>query len=399
MWGAATSAYQVEGDNIYADWWFWDFWQKTIAPSGKACDHYRLFRQDFDLAKKLKHNAHRFSIEWSRIQPRQESFNQNELQHYRDVVSYLAAIGIEPVATLHHFTNPIWLAKVGGWAHPSCVRHFLTYVEKTVTLLAEKVRFWVTINEPMVHVYFSYIAGRWPPQSRSLVKAKIAMDSMARAHIKAYRLIHDIYRKKNLPPPKVGIAHNTVAFVPCKQDFRDRYIAGLRDFWFNYRFLDVLYKRKALDYIGINYYTRHLIDTDRWSLNEVMNNACKKGHDTLPKNVMGWEIYPQGLYDILVGMKKYGLPVFILENGICARDDNQRWEYIRAHLLSVHRAIKDQVPVIGYLYWSLLDNFEWDSGFVPRFGLCEVDFKTMERTPRPSAEKFGRVCVTGRLEE
>ncbi|MDD5348042.1 MAG: family 1 glycosylhydrolase, partial [Candidatus Omnitrophica bacterium] len=362
------------------------------------CLHYQCYQEDFDIAKSIGHNAHRLSIEWSRIQPEPDVFSEKELQHYRDVILYLRKLAIEPVVTLHHFTNPQWLAQKGGWKHGSARRYFLAYVRKVMETLADQVRFWVTINEPMVYVYYSFIAGRWPPQGTSVWQAKSAMDNLAVAHLKAYRLIHAHYRQKKLSRPSVSIAHNVVAFVPCKNTTRDRMFGALRHYAFNLRFLNVLARRRSLDFIGINYYTRHLIDTSRWSFGEAIGNSCTKGHDTLEKNSLGWEIYPRGLYYILVDMKRYRLPVYILENGICTDDDARRWVYIRRHLESVARAMQRGVDVRGYFYWSLIDNFEWDQGFAPRFGLCEVDYTTYQRIVRESARKFARVCSTGVLE-
>jgi beta-glucosidase len=399
FWGAACAAHQVEGNNSNSDWWAWEKSGGAKVPSGDACRHYQLFKQDFDLAKTLNHNCHRLSIEWSRIQPQENQFSAEGLEHYKEVILALRERSIEPIVTLHHFTSPLWFAELGGWQSRKAVDYFLRYVAKVVETLSEKLNYWVTINEPMVYVYYSYIAGSWPPQERSALKAKKVMDNMVVAHIKAYRHIHAFYKEKKLAAPKVSIAHNMVDFLPCKNILRDRLFAGLRTWSFNHRFLNLLFKRKSLDFIGVNYYTRHLIDTRAWTFEEMVNNVCTNHHDTLPKNSLGWEIYPQGIFDVLSGLKKYRLPVFILENGICTADDNQRWEYIREHLKFVHRAIEAGLPVLGYVYWSLIDNFEWDKGFAPRFGLIEVDYQTYKRTIRGSARKFSEVCKTGIVPE
>ncbi|MDD5505825.1 MAG: family 1 glycosylhydrolase, partial [Candidatus Omnitrophica bacterium] len=331
-------------------------------------------------------------------QPSAKQFSFKEIEHYREVLRCLRENGIEPVVTLHHFTNPIWFAESGGWLAGNSVKQFLRYVSVIAEALSNEVTYWATINEPLVYTYHSYILGNWPPQETSLYKARKVQNNLARAHIRAYRLIHDIYRKKNLESPMVSIAKNMQPFVPCDYSLRNRFAAALRNRCFNFGFLDLLVRHKSLDYIGLNYYTRGLVDTDGWGIYNLLLDTCTKGHSRLSKNYLGWDIYPAGLYTLLLGLKKYGLPVFILENGICTNDDRIRWDYIYEHLKSMHIAIEEGVNVIGYLYWSLMDNFEWDKGFGPRFGLIEVDYNTYERKIRESARKFALVCKGSELE-
>jgi beta-glucosidase len=399
LWGAASSAYQVEGDNSNSDWWHWERSQAGIAASGAACRHYRFFREDFDLAKSLGHNSHRLSVEWSRIQPEPGKFREEEISHYIQVVDHLRRLNIEPVVTLHHFTNPVWFSRIGGWENPRAPEIFLDYARKLVSALGDKVKYWVTINEPMVYAYYSYMTGDWPPQVKSPFRAAKVIDNLTRAHIRCYRLIHSIYRENKLIQPMVSIAHNMIAFEACRKSLRNKLAVHLKNRLFNFRLLDKLSREKTLDFIGLNYYTRHLIDTQSWSLNELLSNTCSKGHDLLAKNSLGWEIYPEGLYTLLAALKKYRLPVFILENGICTEDDSLRWSFIREHLKQLRKASLEGVDVIGYLYWSLMDNFEWDKGFSHRFGLCAVDYSNFKRSPRGSAGKFAQVARTGVLEE
>jgi len=397
FWGAATSAYQVEGDNKASDWWRWEKRTGLKETSGCACRQYELFREDFDLAKRLNHNAHRLSIEWSRLEPQEGKFPPDEIRHYIDVIQALKERGIEPIVTLHHFTNPAWFADLGGWENKNAGGYFLRYVKRVVEALCGNVRFWVTINEPMVYAYRSYLEGSWPPQKKSFLKAREVALALASSHIKAYSLIHSIYRKRDLPVPSVSIAKNIRAFVPCTGSLKNRLAVYLRNRIYNFGFIDKLVRAKALDFIGVNYYTRELADAGEWSPRELLLGVCRKGHHPLKKNSMGWDIYPRGLFEVLVKLKKYGLPVFILENGICTARDDERWDFICGHLRSVHRAIGEGVKMIGYLYWSLIDNYEWDSGFGPRFGIVGVNYNTCRRAPRESAGKFAAVCKTGRL--
>ncbi|MDD4894830.1 MAG: glycoside hydrolase family 1 protein, partial [Candidatus Omnitrophica bacterium] len=366
--------------------------------SGEACRHYELYEQDFDLAKNLNHNAHRLSIEWSRIEPEEGKFSEKEIKHYIDVILSLRARNIEPMVTLHHFTNPIWLSKMGGWVNRRSAGYFSRYCDFVVRSLAKHVRYWITINEPNVYLYHSYVIGVWPPQAKSYLKAKRAEDNLVSAHIKAYHLIHKIYKELSLPAPSVGIAQSVQAFVCCTQSLKNRFAAYLRHKWYNLGFLDRVKGPKTMDFIGVNYYSRQLVDLRGWWFSNLAMDVCRDNHYPVKKNSLGWDIYPEGLYELLLKLNRYNLPIIITENGICTLDDNQRWEFIYAHLKNIHLAINKGVNVVGYLYWSLLDNFEWDKGFAPRFGLIDIDYKTYKRTVRESAKKFAQVCKTGALE-
>jgi beta-glucosidase len=396
FWGAATSAYQVEGNNSNCDWWEWEKRVGLKETSGSTCLHYQFYKQDFDLAKALNHNTHRLSIEWSRIEPRQGSFSDKEIQHYIEVIRSLKERNLEPIVTLHHFTNPLWFAKLGGWQNRKSIAYFLRYVEKIAEALAEMVSFWVTINEPMVYIYQAYILGVWPPQEESFLKAGCVKENLLTAHIQAYREIHNIYKKQNLQKPQVSIAQNLVAFAPCSPTLKNRLAVILRNKLYNFGLIERLISLNSLDFIGINYYTRNLIDARGFNFRQFLLGACSE-HNMLKKNSLGWEIYPEGLYKLLIDLKKYNLPVFILENGISTDDDNLRWEFIRQHLENTYQAIKEGVNILGYIYWSLLDNYEWEKGFAPRFGLIAVDYNTYKRTIRESAKRLSVLCQTGRL--
>ncbi|MCU0666466.1 MAG: glycoside hydrolase family 1 protein [Candidatus Omnitrophica bacterium] len=391
LWGASCSSYQVEGNNNNSDWREWEI-KSGKQRSGDACKHYQLYEKDFEIARSLNHNAHRLSLEWARIQPTADEFSSEEIKHYAQVLDALKKRGIKPVVTLHHFTNPLWFAAIGGWLCPKSAEYFAKYVHYVVEHLGEKVCYWVTINEPLVYSYHSFAVGAWPPQEKSFSKARQVENNFALAHQMAYRVIHDFYKKNNLPSAMVSIAHNIQAFVPCPGKMINAVASFIRDKYYNYSFLNRLFRAKTLDYIGINYYTRQLVEMKGWLFRNLVLDVCTQNHSRLPKNYMGWDIYPQGLLSLLCGMKKYNLPIVILENGVCLEDDTLRWEFIRSHLEQVLEAIKQGAKVKGYFYWSLLDNFEWDKGFAPRFGLVKVDYNTFEREIRPSALKYALVC-------
>lgn len=197
----------------------------------------------------------------------------------------------------------------------------------------------------------------------------------------------------------MSIAQNVQFFVRGTPTLKNSVAVFLRDRAFNFSLINKLTRHKALDFIGINYYTRGIVDVERWLIRVLLYDAAKSlKEDSLKKNSLGWDIFPDGLHNLLMRFKKYRLPIFILENGICTGDDALRWEFIRQHLISLNRAMRKGVKVWGYLYWSLLDNFEWDKGFAPRFGLVGIDYNTQKRTIRESARKFAEVCRTGILE-
>jgi beta-glucosidase len=188
------------------------------------------------------------------------------------------------------------------------------------------------------------------------------------------------------------------AIVGCDQSLKNRLAVAMREQLYNLEIVDHLARHKSLDFIGVNYYSRHLVHVHSWWIGNLLMETCKDNHHPLKKNSLGWDIYPQGLAQVLLSLKKYNLPVIIAENGICTTDDHERWEYIQSHLQNVHMSMEQGVNVAGYLYWALMDNFEWAQGFSPRFGLIDIDYNTQQRTVRESAKKFARVCQTGVLE-
>ena len=414
--GAATSSHQVEGGNKRNDWWQWEERGFIKTPSLNACEHYERFEEDFDLAKSLEHNAHRFSIEWSRLEPEKNKWNQQEFEHYHAVLDALIKRGIEPVVTLHHFTIPAWLAKEGGWENPRIVQYFGDYARKIIEAYGKKVTYWVTINEPMVLLFKGYMVGDWPPGLKSIRRTLKALRHLLLAHIRAYQVIHEYTASHpGIKKPLVGFAHHMGVFSPCSPaSWKDQLSCWLRRFFSNHLILKSLRSgflffpgiyceelplRRSYDFIGVNYYTRHFMHFQSFEFPGILGDDCtlKHHHAAGPRNDMGWEIYPKGIFDLLLELREYQAPVFILENGICTEDDGARKEFIRRHLIEVAHALDKRVPVIGYLHWSLLDNFEWEHGFRPRFGLIGVDYKTQKREIRESARYFAAICKSNTI--
>jgi beta-glucosidase len=398
LWGAATSSHQVEGRNTNNDWWLWEKQGRTKEPSGEAARHFELFDEDFRLAAALHHNAHRFSIEWSRIEPQEGVFDEGAVHHYREVVRSLRRKSLEPIVTLHHFTNPLWFYEQGGWLNKRAVFWFRRYAAKMVDAVGKDVAYWMTINEPMVFVYHSYLIGLWPPGEKSVAHSWQATQNLIQAHKAAYQAVQEIYGRNSWPSPHVSIAQNLRPFHVCPMtDTRGLHLSAfLRHRLFNLYFLDKI--KEEMDFIGVNYYEREIVSNDKDLAYGLFGGKCNTAHGHEDHvNSLGWGSYPQGLHEILLWLKKYRKPVLISENGTCEEDDTYRTQFIKAHLEHLERAIGDGVPVIGYLYWSLLDNFEWHHGFSPRFGLIEVDYATFKRTIRPSARYFADVIQKGRL--
>lgn len=267
----------------------------------------------------------------------------------------------------------------------------MRFVEIIVKEFASQVKFWITINEPLIYSSHSYLLGFWPPKERSLFKTVKVTLNMANAHIEAYRIIHKIYQDKSLEKPMVSIAANLQGFEICIPTLKNKLALYLRHKFYNLYFIEKLLRKKTLDYIGINYYSRNLADVRSWKIKALLMDTCSYNHHPLRKNSLGWDIYPQGLYKLLIALKKYNIPILITENGICTEDDNLRWDYIREHLEEILKAVTQGVKVIGYIYWSLIDNFEWDKGFGPRFGLVHVDYQNQKRTINESARKLAEV--------
>lgn len=413
LWGGATASHQVEGNNRNNDWWEWEHRGGKIADgttSEAACDQYNKYEQDFDLAKELGHSAHRFSIEWSRIEPEEGVFSSAEISHYRKVLEALHERGIEPMVTLHHFTNPLWLSRQGGWENPKVVEYFTRYTKVLASELGDLVRLWNTINEPNVYAHLGYIDGEWPPGANSLRSASIVLTNMLRAHALAYHILHETAASRGC---SVGIAKHIRLFDPLRPRHPgDKGLSRLAAFIFNWWFLDAIETGRLAwpigigqkvqllsstqDFIGLNYYTREMT-----RLNLKKPQLLFMEYMTRPNcytNDLGWELYPEGLYRTLMILRRYGKPIYITENGIAAKDDTMRCAYIRDHLVEVHRAISAGADVRGYLHWSLLDNFEWAEGLDPRFGLIEVDYQTQKRTPRPSAYIFKKIAESNTLD-
>ena len=415
LWGATTSAHQVEGGNRN-DWTEWEQanaerlareaaskfshlqnWPEIRVQaedpanyiSGRACDHYYRFREDFDIAKQLGHNAHRFSIEWSRIEPEEGRFDEVEIEHYREVIAALRERGMEPFVTLWHYTLPLWVRDQRRWENKKTIQDFIRYTRYVVGRLKDVVRFWIPLNEPSIYAGMAYAIGVFPPQVRSYRRTRKVLGYLSRAHALAYASIHELQKEA-----KVGSSYNLHWHEPSrKKSPLDRLAV---------RVLDAVRDGSQLrgaerynDFLGLNYYFRDRIRVvaggGRFGLVDIRNpNEWVSDR--------GWDIAPEGIYRALQKLKRFRLPIYVTENGIADARDKNRVAFIRKHLTWLAKAMQEGIDVRGYLYWSLLDNFEWDNGFWPRFGLVEVDYKTLQRRIRPSALEYKKIIEANAID-
>ncbi len=394
LWGTATSAHQVEGNNINNDWWSWEQKKGSIENddvSGKAVDHYNRYEEDYDWVAKFNHDIHRLSIEWSRIQPEEDEWNWEEVEHYRSVLQALKKRKVKAMVTLHHFTLPQWLAKKGGWECDQAPQYFAAFAEFIAEHLGEYIHFWTTLNEPVIYVEQCYLHANWPPQKKSRWAAYRALKNLAKGHKEAYREIHAEMKKQNRKA-QVGIANNMISLVSYHNRFIDYLIVRVTEYLWNQYFYSLT--KQCHDFLGVNYYLHQRLyraKGKRYALVDV-----KKEHRE--SSDLGWEVFAPGIFEALMELKKYNKPIYITENGIAAVDDEKRVRFIIAYLKEIYHAIQAGVDVRGYIHWSLLDNFEWDKGFTPRFGLIHINYKTLKRTPRPSAYVYAEICRDNAIE-
>lgn len=435
LWGSATAAYQVEG-GIENDWSQYmrdhaefkaknsdieykdqvgmvgrfdsDIWSKFSGQAskpenyiaGKASDHYNRYKEDLKIAaEQLHHNAYRFSIEWSRIEPKEGEFNQDAIDHYREKIKFMKSLGIEPLVTLLHFTQPVWIGDMGGWMNKKTIMYYERYCKKIVKEYSDLVTNWITINEPAVYTTASHIAGDFPPGKKLGLRGLTVVNNLIKAHKRVYKTI-----KKTNSDSQVGVAKQLTDIKVHRTAFPLAPLVWIYDWLFNIRFTNNV--KDHVDFIGINYYMR--IDLTFTKLLSGLYILVFKKFDQKVREVkhstkevigisdMGWYLYPEGLYRVLKRYwKKYKKPIIITEHGLADAGDRIRKRYLRESFEYMHKAIEEGVDVRGYMHWSLLDNYEWDKGFWPRFGLIEVDFETQERRVRDSARWYADVAKNG----
>lgn len=410
MWGTATASHQVEGRNTNNNWYQWEQ-EGHIIPGhtcGLACDWWGgRWREDFDRAAEGGQNAHRLSLEWSRIQPTPDRWDEDALDYYRQVVRGLHERGMRPMVTLHHFTDPLWITEQGGWENEKTVGHFQAYVEKVVTALKEYVTFWCTINEPNVYATMGYLMGDFPPGKGDLGSAFQVMTNLLKGHAAAYHAIHKIQAEA-----EVGLVVNYRGMVPHRAWFPlDKLVAGLQsrtynDFFphaattgklkFPFKTLTVSEAQKTQDFLGINYYTQDRVSFSLLAVKELFGKRFFDPQDEVSETGFIAN-HPSGMYDAIKWGRQFNVPLIITENGVEDSTGKLRPRYLIEHIHQIWRGLNHNWPVKGYFHWSLVDNFEWERGWTQRFGLWELDIETQTRTPRPSAELYAEICQNNAL--
>ncbi|HHX58166.1 MAG TPA: glycoside hydrolase family 1 protein [Candidatus Moranbacteria bacterium] len=385
-WGAAYASHQVEGNNTNNNWWRWEQQGGSEDSSGRACDSWNLFRRDHDLVEELGLKSFRLSLEWSRIEPSEGKFDKESIEHYRTVLRDLKKRGVKTTVTLWHWTLPLWLVdKYGGWHNKKSIKFFVRYCKKVVEELGEEIDLFLILNEPNIPLNKGYLNAEHPPGKRNPWLFWQATKNM----IQAYKDCYDITKKIN-PDLPVGFTQHASEFVTPHQFWGAQWLIKKIESFSNWHFYFKI--EGKFDFVGINYYTGHEL--------QLKKPFRKPRSESIIFSDMGWGFSPRGIYEVIMDAKERfpQKPIYILENGAADAEDKIREEYIRGHLKWIHQAIEDGADVRGYFHWSLLDNFEWQAGFWPRFGLCEMDYQTMERKPRKSFYYYQKVIRENKIE-
>lgn len=424
IFGVSTSSYQIEGAAA-EDGKGPSIWDKFCKIPGKtykghsgyiACDHYHRYKEDVELMEEIGVDAYRFSISWPRIFPEKGKYNPRGMDFYKRLVNKLCEKGIMPTVTLYHWDLPLWVYEMGGWLNRDSVKWFKEYAVKVFEELNDSVKLWITHNEPLCASIFSYYEGMHAPGHKNLREALIAAHHILLSHGAAV----EEFRKFNFKSSKIGITLNLIPSYPASSSEEDIKAASRFDGYYNRWFLDPIFKacypedmketykefiggfdfirdgdlRKISirnDFLGVNYYSRELIE---YSRDSELN--FRKTHGNFERTEMDWEIVPESLYDIILRVRKEytRIPIYITENGAAFNDkmaedgkvhDNERIDYLRRHLIKVTELNEKGADIRGYFMWSLIDNFEWAHGYSKRFGVVFVDYETQERILKDSA--------------
>ena len=415
VWGVATSSHQVEGGNLNNQWFEWERRGRIKSGDrcGQACDWWSNAEKDFDLAQSIGVNALRLSLEWSRIEPSPGKWDEAALARYREMLKALRARNIRPFVTIHHFTNPIWFEKRGGFAAPESVELFERFTRRVVASLGDLCCDWTTFNEPNVYAMLGYFLGEFPPGKRGrVVQGALVTRNLCLAHAAAYHTIHDLQLDAN-----VGWAQHCVVFKPRRPESAvDRWLCGFIDRRFNDNFAEAICHGRApfplnkfgqhlkdvqgtCDYVGINYYSRLRVGL---ALNrpgnmffEITVPSHKPQGDSGIEFPYG-EAYPEGLRRAVERFQSLNKPIYILENGVPDRSDRIRPWLLKSTFEEMCGLLEEGVDLRGYFHWTLADNFEWNEGWHLRFGLVELDPETQERKMRPSAQIYSELIRKSR---
>ena len=442
LWGSATSAFQTEKGLVHTDWSKWVATPGKIkrgeTPDVGGPDSLNHIDDDIRALKDSGQNAYRFSLEWGRIYPTRAAFDADTpdaaaIAAYDGLLTKLRAANIRPLVTLLHYSLPDYLstpANTQGWEHPDATSLFVKFCSRMAARFKDKVDDWVTINEPLLVSFSGYVAGTYPPGVvGDTLRAFNVTRIQARAHALAYDAIHTADNVSasgadaGEAPARVSVAVHSSTFHPFNRlDPADVSAAAHVDYVWNRWFLNAIVKgdwdddfdekydgpndqqgmaslKGRADYIGVNYYSDTLVSATQEPKIPVINAALITEHlnSGRPTTDFAWDIYPEGLRTVLLEANDYGLPILITENGLADASDKNRPRFIAEHVYQAGWAMQQGVKLLGYFHWSLVDNFEWDSGYCPKFGFYSVDPKTAARTARPSAAAYKALIEAGTL--
>jgi beta-glucosidase len=408
LWGTATAAQQVEGNNTNNAWSVWEQQPGRILnghKAGLACDWWGgRWQEDLDRAAATGQNAHRLSVEWSRIQPAPDKWDEAALEKYRIILQGAHQRGLQPMVTLHHFSNPIWLEERGGWENPETAKWFAEFVRRTVTALKGECSLWCTINEPNVYSTCAFLDGTFPPGKQDLLTTLEVMTQLVRGHAAAYRTIHEVQ-----PEARVGMSVYYRSMHPAS--WLARFPTFVQSHIFNKIFplatttgkVDLLYKMvrvpeaaHTLDFFGVQYYSRDYIHFDISKPGDAFGRReYRPGVELSGGGYIANE--PDGMLEALEWGSRCGVPLIVTENGTEDAEDRTRPKYLVQHVDKVWQAIRQGLDVRGYFHWSLVDNFEWERGWSQRFGLWGLDPETQARIRRPSVDVYESICKANGL--
>ncbi len=412
LWGAATAAHQVEGDNVHSDWWAWETNPGTpcVDRSGIACDHYRRYREDVGLLAEAGLGTYRYSIEWARVEPVEGTFAQVELDHYRRMTDAVLDAGLTPMVTLNHFTLPLWAAERGGWMASDTPARFARYCDAVVRALGDRVTWYCTINEPGVVALGGYLGVfGFPPGTTDAGSWRRSIAGLTEGQRRSYAAVKDAR-----PEARAGATHSMQAWEP---DDASRPMVDYLRRWDEDVFLEA---SAGDDFVGVQTYTqvdvrlgrvtRALVGAAlrsdrvmRTVLPPILRRQARDPAGGAPPGVrrtqMGYAFAPEAVAATVrrVGAVLPGREILVTEHGVATDDDAERVEFIDRGLAAIHGAMAEGLPVRGYIHWSAFDNFEWARGYGMRFGLIGVDRTTLARTVRPSARHLGAIARSGRL--
>lgn len=405
LWGTATAAHQIEGFNYKSDWYEWEKKGKIKdgSSSEKACLSENRYLRDIDNIKNLNLNSYRFSVEWAKIETEKGKYSNKQIKRYKDMILELKRNNIEPIVTLFHFSLPSWFSKIGGFSKVENIKYFTNFSHKIVKEFKGLVQYYIVINEPMVYLTQGYLFGEWPPGEKSIDETYEVGKNLLIMYDKTYNLI-----KKMDPYTKISIAKHASVYEPYnKLSLKDRIATNRVRHLFDHVFIDSILKQKILppfgkeelldhnsdlDFIGINYYTKQYIKYDKEKKFDI---KTKSNHLT----DIGWEFYPEGIEEVLDRFAKYDIPIMITENGIADEEDRYRTRYLLITLEKIHKSMKKGIKIIGYMHWSLMDNFEWIEGTSMKFGLYKTDYNNHLMMLRNSGEIYSKIAKNNAISE